>query len=344
MSFRPDIYNAIKAEELPPLLRLSSYDRESQDDIIVYTWDKQSVTKKEKIEMRKNNDFSYRQKALFKKVGSYNAGYGKINYIYKAINAWGDGKWANEFYATPEKSVIDNGFIKVDELKTTDAQIMAYFGVTALGAPSAEQVTNIVDERIANELAAEDKMNEPLTFAQENANTLIELGAKKVSKGQLLIDGQHWYLDLDKWTILGKTDGRELYLYPEGKKQDGPEVYVGSTASRNGDNIISEFSISDQIKEFGQDQFNIYDKQIGDIITIENGKFRLLDVQETEFEYTKLLKLFSQSGLTSYATLTYNDNTNGLDIKIISPEELELYALEDNDWKEEDNNDTCNPF
>ena len=129
MSFRPDIYNAIKAGDLPPLLRLSSYDRESQEDIIVYTWDKQDITKKQKIEMRKNNDFSYRQKALFKKVGSYNVG-GKTNYIYKAINAWGDGKWANEFYATPEKSVIDNGFIKVDELKTTDAQIMAHFGVT----------------------------------------------------------------------------------------------------------------------------------------------------------------------------------------------------------------------
>ena len=130
MAFREDIYNAIKAEELPPLLRLSSYDRESQQDIIVYTWDKQDITKKEKIAMRKNNDFSYRQKALFKKVGSYNAGYGKINYIYKAINAWGDGKWANEFYTTPEESVIDNGFIKVDELKATDAKIMSYFGVT----------------------------------------------------------------------------------------------------------------------------------------------------------------------------------------------------------------------
>jgi hypothetical protein len=129
MSFRPDIYNAIKAGDLPPLLRLSYYDRESQEDVIVYTWDKKDITKKQKIEMRKNNDFSYRQKALFKKVGSYPVG-GNINYIYKAINAWGDGKWANEFYTTPEKSVIDNGFIKVDELKTTDAQIMAYFGVT----------------------------------------------------------------------------------------------------------------------------------------------------------------------------------------------------------------------
>jgi hypothetical protein len=143
MSFTSDIYNAIKAEELPPLLRLSSYDRESQDDVIVYTWDKQDITKKQKIEMRKNGDFSYRQKALFKKVGSYNAGYGKISYIYKAINAWGDGKWANEFYAVPQKSVIDNGFVQVeDELKVTDTQIMAYFGST----PIIEEVAPIVEE------------------------------------------------------------------------------------------------------------------------------------------------------------------------------------------------------
>ena len=143
MSFTSDIHNAIKAGELPPLLRLSSYDRESQDDVIVYTWDKQDITKKQKIEMRKNGDFSYRQKALFKKVGSYNAGYGKISYIYKAINAWGDGKWANEFYAVPQKSVIDNGFVQVeDELKVTDTQIMAYFGST----PIIEEVAPIVEE------------------------------------------------------------------------------------------------------------------------------------------------------------------------------------------------------
>jgi len=141
MSFRPDIYSAIKAGDLPPLLRLSSYDKESQDDIIVYTWDTQDITKKQKIEMRKNGDFSYRQKALFKKVGEFNAD-GKINYIYKAINAWGDGKWANEFYAIPQKSVIDNGFIKIeDELKVTDAQIMSHFGVI-----SKEEVAPIEEE------------------------------------------------------------------------------------------------------------------------------------------------------------------------------------------------------
>ena len=80
---------------------------------------------------------------MFKKVGEFNADGGKINYIYKAINPWGDGKWANEFYTVPRKSVIDNGFVQVeDELKVTDAQIMAYFGGTAI----VKEVTPIEEE------------------------------------------------------------------------------------------------------------------------------------------------------------------------------------------------------
>ena len=115
--------------------------------------------------MRKQNDFSYRQKALFKKVGAYNAGYGKINYIYKAINAWGDGKWANEFYAVPQKSVIDNGFIKVeDELKVTDAQIMAYFGGTAF----AQEAEPVVEE---NELEDIPQIEETDWKEEDNNDT-----------------------------------------------------------------------------------------------------------------------------------------------------------------------------
>jgi hypothetical protein len=47
------------------------------------------------------------------------------NYIYKAINAWGDGFKANEFYKTPTQSKIDNGFIKVKEV--SDDKILPYF-------------------------------------------------------------------------------------------------------------------------------------------------------------------------------------------------------------------------
>jgi hypothetical protein len=40
----------------------------------------------------------------------------KDYFVYKAVNAWGDGFRAQEFYDEARESVIDNGFIKVDEI------------------------------------------------------------------------------------------------------------------------------------------------------------------------------------------------------------------------------------
>jgi hypothetical protein len=125
MSFPEKIYNGIKSGDIPQLLRISPFSKEAENDILVYTWEK-NISSKEKAKMRKEADFSYKQKGLFKKVGSYDRGDGQMNYIYKAINAWGDGKFANEFYLTPQKSVIDNGFITADE-SISDEHIMSYF-------------------------------------------------------------------------------------------------------------------------------------------------------------------------------------------------------------------------
>jgi hypothetical protein len=288
MSFRTDIYNAIKAGDLPPLLRLSSYDRESQQDIIVYTWDKQDITKKQKIEMRKNGDFSYRQKALFKKVGSFNAD-GKINYIYKAINAWGDGKWANEFYATPQKSVIDNGFIKIeDELKVTDAQIMAHFDSSYIQASPTEQVADVVEQPTAESISED----------------------KDLQIGDLAIIYNETSKDYD----VSGPDGIEA----QGATLAQALEYVKTV-----------------------EELNKYDQQIGQIVNIDNASFRLLDVKETEDPREKLLTLFSKSGITTNAFVNITDGK--LNFKIVSPEEI-IDKYNDIDWKEEDNNDTCNPF
>ncbi len=37
-------------------------------------------------------------------------------FVYKAINAWGDSFRANEFWATDHKSVLENGFMKVEDV------------------------------------------------------------------------------------------------------------------------------------------------------------------------------------------------------------------------------------
>ena len=77
-------------------------------------------------EMRKKGDFSYMKKSLFEKVideegeplmRTYK---GKSYIVYKAVNAWGDGNRANEFYDVEHPSIIDNGLEKVPFTENSD--------------------------------------------------------------------------------------------------------------------------------------------------------------------------------------------------------------------------------
>lgn len=128
MSFTPEVYNAMKSREIPTLLKIPEMSREANNDLIVYTWEKK-IKSSEKKAMRERGDYSYIKKGLFKKVGL--AG---NNFIYKAINAWGDGIYAREFYNIPQESVIENGFIKADE-SIPDTKIMSYF----IGTPAVSE-------------------------------------------------------------------------------------------------------------------------------------------------------------------------------------------------------------
>lgn len=125
---------AMRDGKIPPLVRLSVMAREASSDIIVYSWE--VGTKAEKAAKRKIGDYSFIQKGLFKKVvDNYGEplietfvtpdGVAIQSFIYQAVNAWGDSFRANEFYNKPQKSVIDNGFIKVDEVM--DETIIALF-------------------------------------------------------------------------------------------------------------------------------------------------------------------------------------------------------------------------
>jgi hypothetical protein len=149
MMFRPDIYDAMKKKELPILLRIPENSKEANYDVIVYTYEKQ-LTPAKKREMRQAGDYSYINKGLFKKVGMVGN-----NFIYKAINAWGDGIYAKEFYSVPQKSKIDNGIFESNE-NITDAKIMSYFGVT-LEEPileediPLEELSEIVPEQVAEQ-------------------------------------------------------------------------------------------------------------------------------------------------------------------------------------------------
>ena len=133
MKFGPGINKAIKEGMLSKLVKISNLSKEAKNDIIVYSWE-EIPEGMSKSEMIKAGDYSYIKKGLFKKVklknGSYftRPGYkGSFNYVYQAINAWGDGVNANEFYDTPQKSKISNGFIEVDEKLRLEDIVDIYF-------------------------------------------------------------------------------------------------------------------------------------------------------------------------------------------------------------------------
>jgi predicted NAD-dependent protein-ADP-ribosyltransferase YbiA (DUF1768 family)/predicted nucleic acid-binding protein len=134
------IKSAILDGKIPQVMTLNPrYNREANEDIIVYTWNKDrgsiltaedranKITVDQKIkEMRRIGDYSYMNKGLFQKVyesegvpliSTYVNKQGQIveQFVYKMINAWGDGSKANEFYNVGKASKINNGFVKVEE-------------------------------------------------------------------------------------------------------------------------------------------------------------------------------------------------------------------------------------
>jgi predicted NAD-dependent protein-ADP-ribosyltransferase YbiA (DUF1768 family) len=117
---------SIKNNEIPQVMTVRQAERDANSDHIVYSWEKsEELIIPELIKKYPNlsGDYSYINKGLFEKVRneegnpletSYIQDSKEVmQYVYKAINAWGDGRRANEFYTTERPSVIDNGFIKV---------------------------------------------------------------------------------------------------------------------------------------------------------------------------------------------------------------------------------------
>lgn len=123
MKYLPNtVKNAVQKNIIPTVVTRSPRNRDSVSDYIVYTWE-DMISSSEKEKMRKAGDFSYINKGLFKKVYRrpgepyvHVTKTGNQYFVYKAINAWGDGFRANEFWKTDHKSVINNGFVQVEDV------------------------------------------------------------------------------------------------------------------------------------------------------------------------------------------------------------------------------------
>ena len=180
------IEEATNIGRIPQIMKLSSLAREANKDYIVYSWEEGN--KQEKAEMRKRGDYSYIKKALFKKVYdgvnplTIKNFYGTDTYIYKQINAWGDGIKANELYNVSKKSVIPNGFQETIEVEDTD--ILEYFTYDEQVDAAKEVSTppasiDVSSDIVYNKISLPRRASKKTTFTSKALMLENEVGISK---------------------------------------------------------------------------------------------------------------------------------------------------------------------
>ena len=227
--------DAMNAGTLPMVIGISPFG-DGRSDFITYSWE-DSIPYAERIKRKKTGDYSHIHKVLLQKVYTLDDkdnpiplvdvteknGVVYIKHIFKAINAWGDSFRAQEFYDYERASVLDNGYEKVEKVTNVQGKQIKSSEVTD------DDVVNIYNGGPTATAAVENvsEKEEILISPNSTESVLTKMGATKVSKGQLNIDGQYWYLDKSKWNIMNKGDRNELYIYPTPDQ----EIYVGDSSS-----------------------------------------------------------------------------------------------------------------
>ena len=235
---------AIQDGKVPMLLQVSINSIDAKD-VVSYSWEKGSTAEKKR--MRKEKDYSYIKKGLFKKVYEDEAqtiplirtyinpknGKPYLSYVYKMVNAWGQGIYANELYMEAKPSVFDNGYIKVEERTMTvnrrfpngEIDPQSFIDIKFSPEVNDSEIVKLYPDDATVDISPVIEVPQ-ITPTLSVESLLIKLGARKVSKGMLSIDGQHWYLDSKYWSTLPKPGGNELFIYPDSKNGD-IEISVG---------------------------------------------------------------------------------------------------------------------
>lgn len=176
------IRDAVSKKVIPNVVTISTFNQVTNKDVITYTWEKDQSEvltaedrkngikyKEKKAQMRREGDYSYINKGLFKKVTddygnplltSYMyQGKEYFSNVYKMINAWGDSYRANEYYNIAKPSVIDNGYLKVDR-EVDDKFIIPYFTATKSTATNVPKTSQpVVKEGVSN--SSKSKITSP---------------------------------------------------------------------------------------------------------------------------------------------------------------------------------------
>ena len=235
-AFRPKNVNAQVKQKLIPEVLQVRVGRESRSDWLVYSWEDYNILTQDEIRLANDRgidirdairskkealknagDFSFVHKALMKKVllpngepfvhtytSKQNITY--QSHVYRAVNAWGMGNRANEYYSIERQSVLNNGFDKVEN-EGTDADIISAYtgGVNSksLGLPL-------------------------LKFTGDNPSKVLKgiktttLRNYKLKDGTYNVDGRPVNVKLRGYFTVKEAGGVEAISKTEAFGEDGP--------------------------------------------------------------------------------------------------------------------------
>ena len=224
MFFKKPIEAAINRGDVPRIIKIPLLSREAASDFITYSWDTYTGKGVNK-ELRKKGDYSYINKGLFKKVYGadgkpliHETEYdGKIytSYLYKAINAWGDGFRANEFYNEVRTSEIDNGMIIVKE------------GVRTVRTPGT-----LIDTPKKFSGEVDDRVIEKLNGGPQQASAPVQQTPAAVSGIEVVAR----YTDADV-----KANPNKIYIFGDNTQRTGKGGQAQIRGNRNAMGIATKF-------------------------------------------------------------------------------------------------------
>ncbi len=160
------------------------------DVIVSFNWTDLAIGRTKRNEMRKEGDYSYIKKGLFKIVTDefempivyFNEKTDQQYYIYKAINGLGDGYKAQEYYGAASKSKIDNGLIAPIEM--SDAVITEAWQGELDIITTIEEVGEIYSIDKNGDFRLAD--NQVYPAEEVTAELLEEIGYSKQSANNIL--------------------------------------------------------------------------------------------------------------------------------------------------------------
>ena len=197
-----NVKSQIAKGKIPQVVQLPFSFETLGNDYIVYTWPNKTFTAKERKEMALRGDFSFINKGLFVKTRQQNpdgtpglpytvevprkSGDDIEMFVYKHINALGDGFRAQEYYETSRPSVFDNGLLKAEERKDEDI-IEVFESKPAKGKDERSTAERSWLTTMQGNMVRLGKVpNQIFTKEQITSQMLSEIGYNEDQIGQIL--------------------------------------------------------------------------------------------------------------------------------------------------------------